>query len=169
MNIEVSLQPFGIHLSSMHNFENIWITDDLLKSWHACPNRENINYIILFSGRYLYKTSKSLITFAAVLDIDSNFRECFNLSDSLIKFLLSINIDIGHIDIRWRLHLLACLKFGNDSILQITLMRVSIIVLINLDIRVYILWSFIFVLLLIFNCFHCILLLLRFPELNVNS
>lgn len=74
VNVEISLQPLCIHLSSMHNFNNTFVFHDSLQLWDFSPNGKDINNKISMPRWNLYEAGQSLVTFVWVLHVYCNLR-----------------------------------------------------------------------------------------------
>ena len=61
VNIEVSLKPFGIHFSSMHNFDDFFVFHDAFKQGYFSPDGKNIDNVVFFARGHLDQASEALV------------------------------------------------------------------------------------------------------------
>ena len=127
MDVKISLKPFRIHFSSMHNFEDFLIFDYFWQFWNYFPYRKYINYVIFFSAWDLDQTCQSFIAALRMLNINCDLILFFKFFNTVIKILFSFNIN------QWSTlnsfcfcNLMAGLNERNGIAFKITLMGMTL-------------------------------------------
>lgn len=69
VDVEVPLQPLGIHVGPVHHLHDIGVTNDGFEARDVLPDGKHIDNIVFESRGYLDEAGHAFIAFAAVLHI----------------------------------------------------------------------------------------------------